>query len=83
LDEALRIRREEELPMFERLGDGRSLLMGRTNMAIRLLERRAPGDRDEAVRLLRLALKAAERLELPVAQQIRKILVAARFSEQA
>jgi tetratricopeptide (TPR) repeat protein len=83
LDEALRIRREEELPVYERLGATRDLLVGRANIAIRLLRRGAAGDRDEAERLLRLALEAAERLRLPEAPQIRQILTDAGFSDQA
>jgi tetratricopeptide (TPR) repeat protein/calcineurin-like phosphoesterase family protein len=83
LDEALRIRREEELPVYVRLGATRDLLVGRANIAILLLRRGVPGDRDEAERLLRLALEPAERLRLPVAQQIRKILTDAGFSDQA
>jgi tetratricopeptide (TPR) repeat protein len=34
LDEALRIREQEELPVYEKLGDVRSLLVGRTKLAI-------------------------------------------------
>jgi len=83
LDEALRILREETLPLYERLGATRELLVGRANSAIRLLQRGTPGDRDEAERLLRLGLEAAERLRLPEAQQIRKILTDAGFSDQA
>ena len=56
LDEALRIRKEEELPVYERLGDVRSLLVGRANLALLLLTRNQSSDRDEAQRLLCLAL---------------------------
>jgi len=34
LDEAPRIRREEQLPVYEKLGDVRSLLVDRANLAI-------------------------------------------------
>jgi len=37
------------------------------------LQRAAPGDREEADRLLRLALADAERMQLPDAEQIRRI----------
>ncbi len=83
LDEALRIYREESLPVYERLGDVRSILVGRGNIAMLLLQRGAPGDCDEAGRLLRLALEAAERLRLPETDQIRQILTDAGFSDQA
>lgn len=73
LDEALRLRREEELPVFEQLGDVRSLLVGRTNLALIYLQRNQPGDRDKAAELLRLALSAAEQLRVPEAEQIRRI----------
>ena len=74
LDEALRILQEEELPVFERLQDVRSLLVGRANQAINLFRRSAPGDREEATRLLRLALAAAEQMRLPEAEQIRGLM---------
>ena len=80
LDEALRIRREEELPVYERLGDVRSLLVGRANLALLLLTRNQSSDRDEAQRLLCLALADARRMQLPEAQQIEAILQGHRLS---
>src|SRR5271168_2430301 len=74
LDEALKIRNEEELPVYERLGDVRELLVGRANLAITLLRRAKDGDRDEAHSLLRLALADARRLNLPEAQQIERFI---------
>jgi tetratricopeptide (TPR) repeat protein len=75
LDEALRIYREEVLPVYERLGDQRLLLVDRANLAIYLLERGAPGDAEEARKLLRMALDAARKLRLPVETgQIEEIL---------
>jgi len=65
LDEALRIRREEELPIYERLGDVRELPVGRAKLAITLLKREATGDREEAIPLLHMALDAARQLRLP------------------
>jgi len=73
LDEALRIRREEQLPVYERLGDVRSLAVGQANSALNLLARNATGDRDEAAELLRQAHAAAERMGIPEAGQIRRI----------
>ncbi|WP_200883693.1 hypothetical protein [Archangium violaceum] len=73
MEEALRIRREEELPVYERLGDVRSLLVGRANLALLYLQRGRPEDRNLAAELLRLALTSAEALRLPEAVQIRDI----------
>jgi tetratricopeptide (TPR) repeat protein len=80
LDEALRIYREEALPVFERLGDVRLLLVGRAKLAILHLRRNREGDRQEANRLLRLALAEARRLRLPEEQQIQQILERAGFT---
>ncbi len=74
LDEALKIRHEEELPIYERLGDVRSLLVGPANLAINLLTRGRAEDRGEARRLLHLALEAARRLKLPEARQIEAVI---------
>jgi hypothetical protein len=71
LDEALRIRRDEELPVYDRLGDVRSILVCRANIALLLLSRNRPEDRTEAADLLRLALRAAEAMGIPEAAQIR------------
>ena len=73
LDEALRIRREEELPVYERLGDEFALVRTRGNMALWLIKRNAPGDREEAAELLRQAHAAAEKMGIPEAGQIREI----------
>jgi tetratricopeptide (TPR) repeat protein len=77
LDEALRIRREEQLPVYEALGDVRSLLVARTNLALNLRARSRPADVEEADGLLKLALAAAEALRIPEAQTIRGILAQA------
>ncbi|TKD05053.1 hypothetical protein [Polyangium fumosum] len=73
LDEALRIRRDEELPLYARIGEVQGLVISRTKVAMTLLARNAPGDREEAARLLRLSYADAERLQLPQAEQIRKV----------
>ena len=52
----------------------RSLLVGRANLTITLLQRANDGDRDEAARLLQLALDDAQRLRLPEAQQIEQLI---------
>lgn len=74
LDEALRIRREEELPVFEKLGDVHSLLVTRANLAIGYLQRGQRDDRRQANELLCLALNEARRLRLPETQSIEAIL---------
>jgi hypothetical protein len=74
LDEALRIRTEEELPVYERLGDKRSLLVGQANTAIYLLQRGQKGDQAQAAGLLQQALQAAVEMQLPEAGQILGIM---------
>jgi hypothetical protein len=74
LDEALRIRTEEQLPVYERLGDVRSVLVCRAKIAITLLVRNRADERAQANELLCLALADAKRLRLPEAQQIEDIL---------
>ena len=74
LDQALRIRREEQLPVYEKLGDVRERLVCRANMAICLIQRRRAGDKVEAQRLLALALADAQRLRLPEVARIEELL---------
>jgi esterase/lipase superfamily enzyme/tetratricopeptide (TPR) repeat protein len=78
-DESLKIRTEEQLPVYERLGDAPALLVGRTNLAITLLQRAKDGDRHEARNLLNLALNDARRLNRPEAGQIEQIIARAGF----
>ena len=73
LDEALRIRQQEQLPVYEKLGDVRSRLVCWANIAIILLQRDSDGDRSEADRLLNDALADAQKMQLPEAGQIEKI----------
>jgi hypothetical protein len=73
LDEALRIRQQEQLPIFEKLGDVRGLLVAQTNMAI-LLMQFTPPRRAEANQLLCQALRAAKKMRIPEAKQIRQVL---------
>ena len=75
LDEALRIRKDEELPVYERLGDVRSLLVAQVNTAITLHHRRRPDDGPEILSLLRDALAAAREHSFPVeTRQIEDIM---------
>ena len=50
------------------------LLVGRANLAMTLLQRDADGNREEAGRLLSLALAEARRLGLPEAERIETIM---------
>ncbi|HYG63228.1 MAG TPA: hypothetical protein VEL74_11655 [Thermoanaerobaculia bacterium] len=74
IDEAIRVRQAEQLPLLERLGSGYDLLFAREGLALLLLERRQPGDLEQAAALLRQALDAAGRLRLPEADRIRALL---------
>jgi hypothetical protein len=74
LDEALRIRREEQLPVFERLGDVRSRAVTRAKLGDALLARGRPEDRDDALALFRLAVADAERLGIADAKPMRRRL---------
>ena len=60
--------------MYERLGDQRSLLVGRANLATLLVQRGADGDREEASQLLCQAPADARRLGLPEAGQFEAFL---------
>jgi hypothetical protein len=73
LEEALRIRQEEEMPVYERLGAVRGLLVTRWKVAIQLMQQNPP-DKAEAARLFELALADAQRLRLPEAGQIEGIM---------
>ncbi|TCT22726.1 hypothetical protein [Thiobaca trueperi] len=74
LDEALRIRTEEEIPVYERLGDVRELLVCRARIALNLLARGGAQDRIPANTLLCRALVDAHRLRIPEIEQIEQIL---------
>jgi hypothetical protein len=64
-DEALRIRREEQLPVYERLGDARSLLICGAKIARDLIVRGDKNDHAEARRQLDGAPAEARRMQLP------------------
>ena len=75
LDEALRIRREQELPVYERLGDVREAAIAQAKIAL-ILD--GQGHRDDAIALLEAAQAQARRPGLAVAEQIGQLLDAAR-----
>ncbi len=79
LDEALRIRTEQQLPVYERPGDVRSLLVGRANLAMGLLRRDHAGDRELACEYLCQALEDAIGMQIPEAGQIAQILLQLRM----
>ena len=64
-DEALRIRLDEELPVYEKLGDKHGVLVTDADIAITLIKRGHPQDLPEACRRLQRALKLAEQMQLP------------------
>lgn len=74
LDDALNIRQTEQLPVYEKLGDVRSLLVGRTNLAILLWQMDAEQNRGQVQELLCLAWQDAQRLQIPEAGQIKGVL---------
>lgn len=74
LDEALRIREKEQLPVYEKLGDKRSLLVAQANMARLLITRAQADDNNQARQLLSQALTAAIEMQLPETHQIIAIM---------
>lgn len=81
LDEAVGLYAREVLPALERYGDIRGLALHRSKLASKLLMRNGPGDREEAARLLELALAGAEHLPLAQAAEIREIAQSAGLPE--
>ena len=74
MDEALRIRREDVLPVLERLGDMRERAVCRWWIVHILLKRGKQGDREEAVGLLRMALEDARKMGIPEAKELAEYL---------
>jgi hypothetical protein len=70
LDEALRIRRDDELPVYERLGDVRSAAVTRGKSAMELYRR---GERPAAVALLHESM-AAPHLESAESSVVTRLL---------
>lgn len=73
-ERALQTLRDKALPMLERLGFRRELLLYRMATARCLRTRNQAGDVQEAEQLLRLALKDAEYMRIPEADEIRTFL---------
>jgi hypothetical protein len=73
LDGALKIRQEDELPVYEKLGDVRELLITRANIALTMLARQHPGDGPEIVALLRSSYRTAVERGFAEAAQLRGI----------
>jgi len=73
LDEALRIRQQEQLPVYEQLGDVRSLLITQAKIAM-LFMQITPRRRAKANALLCQALRAAKKMRIPEAGQIKRIM---------
>ena len=73
LDEALRIRRDEQLPVFEKLGDVRSRAMTQTKLGIGLALK---GDVASARHLWQIAHADFSRMRLPEAEFVRELLEA-------
>ncbi|WP_170182896.1 hypothetical protein, partial [Zoogloea ramigera] len=67
----------------EHLGDVRSALIARANLALNLLQRAAPGDRERARDFLNLALADARRLGIPEAGQIEEIIQQHKLQPEA
>jgi hypothetical protein len=74
VDEAIRVRESEQLPILEQLGSAYDLSPAQESLGLLYLQRRQPGDRERAAGLLHLALETAERLRLPGADRIRSLL---------
>ena len=73
LDEALRIRREESLPVYEKLGDVRSRAIASWKHGLLLAQQ---GQKEEGRLFLCAALRDAEHLKIPDAERIRAHLKA-------
>jgi serine/threonine protein kinase/tetratricopeptide (TPR) repeat protein len=74
IDEAIQARKSEQIPIFQRLGSPYDLVFAKKSLALLYLERREPGDHEEAGQLLRRSLESADRLRLPAANDIRSLL---------
>jgi len=74
IDEAVQTRQAEQIPILQRLGSPYDLVFAKESLALLYLERREPGDREEAGELLCRALEFADRLRLPAADRIRSLL---------
>ncbi len=74
LEEAIKIYRNDVLPAYEKLEDVHMLLVGRGELAIKLAQRGRPEDRLEIRAMLHQDLADAERLRMPAAESIRRLI---------
>jgi len=77
IDQALRLYREEVMPLFAQCQDARELLICRTKIAIAYLARGSAEDRRQAVAYLTQALADAKRLGIPEVRTIEALLAKA------
>lgn len=73
-DDALNAFQQEVLPLLEQLGDIRSLLAGRTNLAILLWKMDSKQNIQQIQELLNLALADAQRLQIPETAKIEELM---------
>lgn len=71
LDEALRIRQEEQLPVYERLGDVRERAITLAKIGFQLI---SAGHRQEAQDVLSRALRDTQRMAIPEAEVIAEFM---------
>lgn len=69
---AIEIYEESVLPVYEKLRDKRMLLVDQANLAVMYLK--AGDDRERAIELLRIAHQSAEEMQIPEAEQIKRII---------
>lgn len=74
IEEAIEVRQSEQIPILDQLGSAYDLIFAQEGLAMLILERRQPGDQEQAAKLLSHSLEAAQRLQLPVADRIRSVL---------
>jgi hypothetical protein len=74
LDEAIRIRMQEVLPVFERLGDVREVIVARVNTALVLAQRGRAEDVAQFPEMLSTSLAEAKRYGFAEAEQIEAII---------
>ena len=74
IEQAMNIRQDEQLPVYEQLGDRRELLICQAKLALIHLARKSSEDRERALELLMKALMAAVQMGLPEANQILAIM---------
>jgi tetratricopeptide (TPR) repeat protein len=74
IEEAIRTLREEALPALEKSGDRTAPVIARFDLARFLWKRAAPGDREQAAELLRLAFAAAEASAHPLSPALRSFM---------